>query len=146
MNGKKIVNTAAAGILIGGSIVPNVGYHLSKESEVTAMAMNEPIHTPTTRVSRMNPRRFARDLLALRGYGSGQYRCLVRLWNRESRWNPQAYNHHSGAFGIPQRIRGKHDPLMLDYRGQIVWGVGYIRSRYGTPCHALNHQLRRGWY
>lgn len=143
MGSRSAAAVAAVGVFTAGGVMPAVD---AVGQSHTALSYVEAIHTPTHRVSRSNPRRFARDLLVLRGYGGRQYRCLVRLWQRESRWNPDAYNRHTGAYGIPQRLRGKSDPVMDDYRGQIVWGVGYIKSRYGTPCSALRHQLRRGWY
>jgi len=33
-------------------------------------------------------------------WGKDQYICLVRLWGKESAWNPEADNPHSTAFGI----------------------------------------------
>ena len=146
MNAKKAANSAAVGVLICGSIVPNVGQYTQKEVNSSTMVLTEPIHTPTSRTSRYAPRDFARTLLATQGYGSGQYRCLSRLWQRESRWRVNAHNKRSGAYGIPQRIDGYGKPFMDDYRGQIVWGLNYIKSRYGTPCAALQHHLKRGWY
>ena len=29
---------------------------------------------------------------------------------------------------------------------QIDWGLGYIASRYGTPCAAWAHSESSGWY
>lgn len=29
---------------------------------------------------------------------------------------------------------------------QIRWGFGYIKSTYGTPCGAWNHEEGDGWY
>ncbi len=31
-------------------------------------------------------------------------------------------------------------------RTQILWGLGYIRSVYGTPGAAWEHEVRDGWY
>jgi resuscitation-promoting factor RpfB len=85
----------------------------------------------------------ARSLAAKYGWASGrQWNCLDRLWHRESRWDDRAKNPSSGAYGIPQKmgvpIRGAS--------AQIRWGLGYIHKRYGTPCEALHHQLKHGWY
>jgi hypothetical protein len=29
---------------------------------------------------------------------------------------------------------------------QILWGLGYISGRYGTPCGAWAHSQATGWY
>jgi hypothetical protein len=29
---------------------------------------------------------------------------------------------------------------------QIKWGLGYIKSDYGTPCGAWSHEEAYGWY
>jgi hypothetical protein len=29
---------------------------------------------------------------------------------------------------------------------QIRWGLGYIGSRYGSPCAAWSHSQSHGWY
>jgi len=62
-----------------------------------------------------------------------QYRCLVELWDRESRWNPRADNPKSSAYGIPQLLNMKSTN---PYR-QIELGYKYIKHRHKTPCLAL---------
>lgn len=89
--------------------------------------------------------------MALRDYGWGleQFYCLDELWgDRESGWSTTAHNSSSGAHGIPQALPGSKmgpgwwdDPVV-----QIRWGLGYIASRYGTPCGALFHSRSTGWY
>ena len=29
---------------------------------------------------------------------------------------------------------------------QIKWGLGYIASRYGSPCSAWSHSVAHNWY
>ena len=71
---------------------------------------------------------------------------------RESGWNRFAYNHSSGAYGIPQAVPGEDRwPSAGPYwrtsaRTQIIWDMGYIRSRYGDPWNAWQPELRYGWY
>jgi len=91
------------------------------------------------------------DMVAERGWGQDQYDCLVALWNRESHWNVYAGNPSSGAYGIPQALPGsKMASVGADWqsnpRTQIVWGLGYISGRYGTPCGAWASSQARGWY
>ncbi|RFU43421.1 hypothetical protein DZF91_01260 [Actinomadura logoneensis] len=89
-------------------------------------------------------------MVAKRGWSNRQYKCLVKLWNRESHWNHKAGN-ASGAYGIPQALPGrKMRSAGKDWRTnpktQIKWGLRYIKGRYGTPCRALGHSNARGWY
>ncbi len=71
-----------------------------------------------------------------------QYRCLVSLWHKESRWNPEADNKRSSAYGIPQLLRMKE---RNPYR-QIDLGLKYITKRYHTPCLALSYHKKKGHY
>lgn len=93
----------------------------------------------------------AREMVAARGWGVEQYDCLVALWQRESNWNVYAENPSSGAYGIPQSLPGsKMATAGADWRTnaatQITWGLGYIQSRYGTPCGAWAHSESHNWY
>ncbi|MFG2005688.1 lytic transglycosylase domain-containing protein [Spirillospora sp. NPDC048911] len=93
----------------------------------------------------------AKSLLPGYGFGGkGEFGCLVNLWNRESGWNTHAAN-PSGAYGIPQSKPGsKMASAGPDWRNnartQIKWGLGYIKSRYKTPCGAWGAFQSKGWY
>ena len=70
-----------------------------------------------------------------------QYRCLVTLWHKESRWSATANNPKSSAYGIPQLLKmTEKDPYK-----QILLGLKYIKHRHKTPCLALEHH-KKGWY
>jgi hypothetical protein len=70
-----------------------------------------------------------------------QYRCLVELWHKESRWSPIADNPKSTAFGIPQLLKmTERNPYK-----QRELGLKYIQHRHRTPCLALEHH-KKGWY
>ena len=93
----------------------------------------------------------AYDILKSRGMGEDQYSCLVSLWNHESGWNVYAENRSSGAYGIPQALPGsKMASAGADWatnpQTQILWGLGYIAGRYGTPCGAWASFQSKGWY
>jgi hypothetical protein len=69
-----------------------------------------------------------------------QFGCLNNIWTRESGWRYNAQN-ASGAYGIPQALPGsKMASAGADWQTnpatQIKWGLGYIKSIYGTPCNA----------
>lgn len=93
----------------------------------------------------------AQGMVAARGWGDGEFNCLVALWNRESGWRADAANPSSGAYGIPQALPGsKMASAGADWQTnpstQISWGIGYISGRYGTPCGAWAHSQSIGWY
>jgi hypothetical protein len=80
-----------------------------------------------------------------------QYGCLVKLWNRESHWNPKAVNHSSGAFGIAQFLPTTWGNYKFEYKPknpikQIDYGLHYISVRYGSACKAWRHEKEYGWY
>lgn len=97
-------------------------------------------------------RAFAADLAASQyGWGADQFRCLDNLWQKESGWSYTAYNASSGATGIPQSLPGsKMATAGADWQTnattQITWGLGYIKSAYGTPCSAWSHSQSMNWY
>ncbi len=102
-------------------------------------------------LSPADARAYAAGQVSARGWGSGENQCLVWLWNRESSWRWNALNPSSGAYGIPQSLPGsKMASAGADWRTsaatQINWGLGYISSRYGTPCNAWAHSEDVGWY
>ncbi|MBO0776915.1 MAG: lytic transglycosylase domain-containing protein [Actinobacteria bacterium] len=79
-----------------------------------------------------------------------QFSCLDSIWTRESGWNYQAEN-ASGAYGIPQALPGsKMASAGADWQTnpatQIKWGLGYIKSTYGTPCDAWAFWQAHGYY
>ncbi len=72
-----------------------------------------------------------------------QWVALDRLWTRESGWSATAQNPTSPAYGIPQDITGNHHGGAA---GQIIWGLNYIKQRYGSPLAAWQHEEAAGWY
>jgi uncharacterized protein YabE (DUF348 family) len=93
----------------------------------------------------------AKQLVTARGWDGTQFGCLVKLWDRESHWNVHAGNPVTGAYGIPQALPGsKMASAGPDWQNnattQIKWGLGYIASRYATPCGAWSHSEATGWY
>ena len=93
----------------------------------------------------------AAGMLGSYGWSSSQFSCLVSLWNVESGWNVTAANPSSGAYGIPQALPGSKmasagPDWQTDAATQIRWGLGYIKSIYGSPCGAWAHEQADGWY
>ena len=72
-----------------------------------------------------------------------EWTCLKSLWTFESRFDNYAKNQRgSSAYGIAQLLREK------DHRSeyQILRGLKYIDSRYGSPCKAYKFFLRHNYY
>ena len=71
-----------------------------------------------------------------------QFNCLLKLYSKESAWNPKAVN--GSHYGIPQGnstwLRNKSGIVQVD------WGIKYIHHRYGTACKALRHWSKYGWH
>ncbi len=100
---------------------------------------------------RLTPRRIAKRLLHRFHWRKRQFRYLNLLWSRESSWNIRALNAYSGAYGIPQAVPGSKmasagPHWQTSARTQIMWGLRYIKARYGSPEGAWNHELGTGWY
>lgn len=107
--------------------------------------------TERRELSDSDPRDIARALLGEFGFSSSQFGCLDSLWTRESNWRVNADNPSSSAYGIPQALPGsKMSSAGPDWahnaETQIRWGLGYIKSRYGSPCGAWGHSQGHGWY
>lgn len=72
---------------------------------------------------------YAHDLcINTYGWSENDYQCLVKLWNRESGWNPNAHNKSSGAHGIPQslpasKMASEGSDYYTNGKTQIRWGL-----------------------
>jgi hypothetical protein len=100
---------------------------------------------------RLTPRQVAIELLRRFRWSKRQFRYLDLLWSRESSWNVRAFNPYSGAYGIPQAVPGAKmasagPRWRTSARTQILWGLDYIKERYGSPEAAWDHELSTGWY
>jgi len=94
---------------------------------------------------------FARRMLPAFGWAANQMAPLINLWTRESGWRWNATNPSSGAYGIPQslpanKMASAGADWLTNPATQIRWGLGYIRSVYGSPAGAWAHEMSAGWY
>ena len=85
------------------------------------------------------------------GLSQQQWVCLDSLWYQESKFQANARNYRSGAFGIPQALpASRMASAGADWRTnpatQVKWGLSYIKIRYGTACNAWAHWKRDRWY
>ena len=80
--------------------------------------------------------------LYLLDFNYKEHNCLLKLYGKESAWNPKAVN--GSHYGIPQ---GRSEWLKdQDGYAQVRWGLDYIGHRYGEPCIALDHWRKKGWH
>lgn len=98
-----------------------------------------------------SPQSIAASMLGSFGWSSSQLSCLQPLWAGESGWSVTASNPSTGAYGIPQAMPGSKmasagPDWQTNAATQIRWGLGYIKTTYGSPCAAWSHEQSAGWY
>lgn len=80
-------------------------------------------------------------------WSANQFRCLEKLWHKESNWRANAFNDvkvmGKNAGGIPQILGMSPTTPPTE---QIDRGFAYIMYRYGTPCQAWKFHVKKGWY
>lgn len=131
-------------------------YYKEVQSIIDEMYKNKP--SKTVKVSKATSgdkatyQSYAYDLVINQyAWSEEDFNALVKLWERESNWNPNAHNKSSGAHGIPQSLPASKmasygDDYMTNYKTQIKWGLNYIKNRYGSPSNAWAHSCKKGWY
>lgn len=95
--------------------------------------------------------KYALMMLPNYGWEETEMYPLIKLWDRESHWNPSAHNRSSGAHGIPQalpasKMASEGSDYYTNGNTQIRWGLNYIKARYGSPSNAWAHSQSHGWY
>lgn len=88
-------------------------------------------------------KRYAKMKIRQIGWNDREWKSLLTLWSKESRWDYTADNPKSTAYGIPQILGMSEDTTPTE---QVDLGLKYIKKRYKTPTLALQHHLRKGWY
>lgn len=113
---------------IGRGVALVIGISLFLPVEQVSNAQNLPT---------INPKTYAKWQMS-----SSEFKCLNKLWSKESRWNHEADNPDSTAYGIPQLLKmTETDPLK-----QVDLGIKYIRHRYDNACNAWSFHRKRNWY
>jgi hypothetical protein len=138
----------SAGLDVSG-VTPPTGTAVSGTT-ATSMTGISPgsIAAPANITNASQAQQYAFSLFPKYGWGADQEQPLVNLWNQESGWNANAVNPSSGAAGIPQAL-GHGNVFGLGWANaaaQIIWGLDYIMSTYGTPAAAWAHEQANDWY
>lgn len=114
----------------------------------TGSAEAQPANPPIIKITPEFAQAMVKGEAYERGWDGEEWTCLYTLIDFESRWNHEADNKHSSAYGLFQILKTPED---LALEEQIYRGFAYISTRYGSPCKALGFwykQDRRGapWY
>lgn len=95
----------------------------------------------------------SRRLASTPGWGSKQMSCLSPMWAKESEWRYRARSSSGKYLGIPQttsseiKRAGYTVSAFVAYpEVQVLVGLRYIKSRYGSPCRAWRVWQSQGWY
>lgn len=79
-----------------------------------------------------------------------EYKALHELIDRESKWDSDAQNPKSTAYGLAQFVDKTWDLVEIeksaDYRIQLIAAQKYVMMRYGSWVKALEHHKQYGWY
>ncbi|MGI8682076.1 MAG: phage tail tape measure protein [Mycobacteriales bacterium] len=99
-------------------------------------------------LSGSSPQQTVRSMMGAYGWGANQWPSLNALVQGESGWNPSARNPYSSAAGLFQKMTSLHGALEKTVAGQAGWGLGYIKSSYGSPANAYAKWSSRNphWY
>ena len=127
-------------------VIALISFPINKtvDVEIKISKHEKPVHrTKATMEEKRANKKMAMNFAQV-GYGwnKTQQACIVKLFTKESRFENFADNPKSTAYGIGQVLKEKSkDPAT-----QILRAYRYIGHRYGTPCKAWSHSLRRNWY
>lgn len=142
--------TRASGKFIGSAVAAGLAMAV-----VTGHHAAAPGGSSRTAITSYSSNEALANQMAASGYGwtGQQATCLDELWTRESAgtWSPTVTDPLSGAYGIPQslppdKMAAAGPDWQTSPATQIRWGLGYIRSTYGTPCNAWRHEIADSWY
>jgi hypothetical protein len=79
-----------------------------------------------------------------------EYEALHELIDLESKWDSDAQNPRSTAYGLAQFVDKTWDLVDIeksaDYRIQLIAAQKYVMMRYGSWVKALEHHKQYGWY
>jgi hypothetical protein len=137
---------AAPSALAGSSAASALSAPSAQVRVATAL-----VPTPSVPPSQQASQQIARNMLRSFGWSGRQFKYLDLLWEAESSWNASAENPSTGAYGIPQAVPGSKmsaagPDWQTDAATQIRWGLGYIKTAYGSPRSAWEHEVTSGWY
>ena len=89
-------------------------------------------------------------IVYVEGWEIDEWKCLSKLWHKESGFNPNAQNKKSTAYGVAQFLDSTWENYGFEKtsspEGQITAGISYIEQRYGSACNAWEFWSSKRWY
>lgn len=85
----------------------------------------------------------------LNRWGDKQWSYFSEIIERESRWNSEAKNPKSSAYGLCQFLSAtykQYGEKTNDPYKQIDMCIEYINDRYKTPQKAIQFHNKNNWY
>lgn len=83
-------------------------------------------------------------------WGEAEWEAFNTIIIKESRWNSNAQNPNSTAYGLGQFLNSTWASVgcvkTSDKYKQIDCTIKYISQRYNTPTRALNFHLKNNYY
>lgn len=134
-----------------GAIIVAVGFALMlhqdeplEETKIVEGYVSSPVKVQQQRVPD-TARGYARSMVS-----ETEYVALHELIDLESKWDSEAQNPKSTAYGLGQLL-DKTWVLVgveksADYRIQLIASQKYVMMRYGSWVKALEHHKQYGWY
>jgi hypothetical protein len=118
--------------------------HIDKTVHIDLSKPTQMSRTKATWEEKNENKRLAKEYAWVAfGWRGGEWKCLLALWTKESRFDHYAQNQQgSSAFGIAQLLGERSRKPSL----QILRGLRYIDERYGTPCKAYRFALTHKHY
>lgn len=136
-----------------GMLIVGIGFALMLPTEKPLQEDNDnalknyvssPIKVQQQRAP-VTARGYARSMVS-----AEEFEALHELIDRESKWDSDAQNPKSTAYGLAQFVDKTWDLVEIeksdDFRIQLIAAQKYVMMRYGSWVKALEHHKRYGWY
>lgn len=134
-----------------GMLIVGVGFALMlpEKSVVQNVVQEKKVYDSPLRGQQqrapITARSYARSMVS-----DKEYEALHELIDLESKWDSDAQNPKSSAYGLGQLLDQTWDLVEIeksaDYRIQLIASHKYVMMRYGSWVKALEHHKQYGWY
>ena len=134
-----------------GMLIVGIGFALMipadkplEENKIVKGYVSSPVKVQQQRAP-ITARSYARSMVS-----AEEFEALHELIDRESKWDSDAQNPKSTAYGLGQFLDQTWELVGVeksaDYRIQLIASHKYVMMRYGSWVKALEHHKRYGWY
>lgn len=136
-----------------GMLIVGIGFALmlpadkpleGNDNALKSYVLSSPVKVQQQRAP-ITARSYARSMVS-----DKEYEALHELIDLESKWDSDAQNPKSSAYGLGQLLDQTWDLVEIeksaDYRIQLIASHKYVMMRYGSWVKALEHHKQYGWY